>query len=186
MKVKNILTNVAYLLDDEKLLSAIENDSFVGGVLSDKNLLVKCVNYVNNIIATEYLHVDELVDASSTSGVIPFSAISNKTIYNIVEVQSSFGHKIDFKVTSNGVETKKGKVKIRYYYMPEDVDYEDEIKCYPTKINERIFAYGVASEFLFIKGNFDDGDIWDTRFKNSMQSINQNHKEIKMPQRSWF
>lgn len=185
MTVKEILTNVAYLLDDTKLITAIESDTFSGNTLTDRNLLVKCVNYINNIIATEYFHVEDEVEVYNYTGVVGYKEISSKTIFDIVEVRSSFDNKINFKILPNGVETKKGKLKIKYLYMPEEVGYDDKITCYPTKMNERIFAYGVASEFLFIKGNFDEGDIWDTRFKNGLASLRHNHREMIMPNRRW-
>ena len=185
MLVKEILTNVAYLLDDNKLIEAISQDNFTGHLLEDKNLLIKCVNYVNNIIATEYFHIDETVTIDNSNGLIPYTSITQKTIFDIVEIKGAFGKKINFKTTTNGIETKKGKLTVKFLYMPEDVAYDDNITCYPTKINARIFAYGVASEYLFIKGNFDEGDIWDNRFKNALKSIQRNHKEIIMPNRRW-
>ena len=186
MTVKEILTNVAYLLDDNKLIGAIESDNFIGGTLADKNLLIKCINYVNNIIATEYFHVEGVEEVYNYNGVIPFDEISKNTIFDIVEVRGSFDNKLNFKILHNGIETKKGKVKVKYLYMPADVGYDDEILCYPTKMNERIFAYGVASEFLFIKGNFDEGDIWDKRFKDALLSLRHNHREMIMPNRRWL
>ncbi len=185
MTVKEILTNVAYLLDDNRLIVAITDDIFIGNLLNDKKLLVKCVNFINNMIATEYFPLTDVVEVRNTSGVIPFSDVSTNTIFDVIEIVDNFGQKVQFKITDKGIETAKGKLKIRYNYLPNEVDYLSNITCYPIKINSRIFAYGVVGEYLFIKGNFDDGEVWDNRFKNSMLSIQRKRKEIVMRKRRW-
>ncbi len=185
MTVKEILTDVAYLLDDAKLINAISTDTFNGNLVNDKNLLVKCVNFVNNIIATEHFPLIATAELTTITHNISYSRISDKTIFDVINVKDGFGYSVPFKLTSDGIETAKGNLKITYCYLPEDVEYTSTISAYPLKINSRIFAYAVASEYMFIKGNFDEGEIWENRFKNAIQSIQHPRRNVVMPKRRW-
>ncbi len=185
MTVKQIITDVAYLLDDNRLLTAINTDNFAGHLQNEQNLLVKCVNFVNNIIATDYFPLISSKKLLTNVNTVPFSDITKSTIFDILQVKDDYGYVTPFKVTNEGVETVKGNITIKYAYLPEDVTYDSSITAYPIKINTRIFAYGVASEYLFIKGNYDDGEIWEERFKNAMKALQRTRKNVVMPKRRW-
>lgn len=190
MEVISIIKLVATYLQLDELL----NDSLLGGTnettdenLKEINLLVSCVNLCNNIVATDYIPLTRTAVISNSNGTIPISSVDNgrKTIYEILNVKNKFDESQVFKIIGNDIKTVKGFVQINYSYFPDSVDLESDINCYITKLTDRIFAYGVACEYCFIKGMYDDASIWDVRFKESMKTICRPKKNMIIPSRSW-
>ncbi len=174
MFVKKILQNVATLLQLKNVAKFLKSADFpdVTEELADEiNLLVDCVNFVNNIIATDYIQLKKTVSIATKNGKIPFTDLSQSTIYNIVSVKDSSGNKLVFKVFPEYLKTVVGNVFVSFAFFPDDVELTGSVSDYATKLSERIFAYGVASEYLFIKGNIDDAAMWNERFKQGLKII---------------
>ena len=57
---------------------------------------------------------------------------------------------------------------------------------FTSNLPERIFAYGVAREYFFIKNLYEDANIWEERFKGSLQIMLRRKSEVKIPRRSWI
>ena len=74
---------------------------------------------------------------------------------------------------------------IEYSYFPSEVSIDSDINYY-TKVNTLTFAMGVVGEYLFLKGNIDEGAIWDKRFKQSLFSCVRPKRSIVMPKRRWY
>lgn len=182
MKVKKIILNVCTLLqlDDVKqdLIDETEN--------KDLDLLVVCVNYVNNLIATDYIKIyNKATIKVLKSGLeIPYSNISPHTFIGVVGVYNASGDCVDFSASASGITVNyTGECIVKYAAFPEDVGISDTICDYPIKLNAQIFAYGVAAEYLFIKNVIDDSYMWDTRFKRELQSVTRKLKTTKLPAR---
>jgi len=184
MEVKNIIKKVASIVD-VNLYESIENESL--NELQQKEIkhLVNCVNLTISNIASNYFKLYNIVEVVNDNGIIPYSKISNNAIFDIVGVKNSTG-KQSFVLKQNGLSTVKGKLTIRYTYFPEDVDYDDVVNYFPVKVSERVIVYGVLSEYLFIKGLFDEALVWEERFKTEMKSINRLQKCVNIRKRSWY
>lgn len=184
MKVKKILLNVCTMLQ----LNDVANEIELNEKSEEVNLLLACLNYVNNIIATDYIKIYKTTQTivSDCSKVIEFSNISNHTFLGIKSVTDQRGNSINFSITDSGIiVNKSGTVRIRYACFPDEVDLKDCITDYKTKINERIFAYGVAAEYLFIKGVIDDASMWDVRFKRELLTITRKLNQTILPARAF-
>lgn len=184
MNVKKILLNVCTMLQLSEEATDIENNH----QSEEVKLLVACLNYVNNIIATDYIKIYKTVevDVKNSGDIVPFSKISQHTFLGIKSVKNKQANKINFKITDSGVQVAKGgKLLIRYAYFPDDVSINDNITCYKTKINERILAYGVAGEYLFIKGIVDDASMWDMRFKRELLVVCRKLTQPVLPSRKF-
>lgn len=190
MEVISIIKLVATYLQLDDLL----NDVLLGGSnetseenQKEINLLVSCVNLCNNIVATDYIPLTRTSVINNSNGIIPIDSVDNgnKTIYEILNVKNKFDESQVFKIVGNDIKTVKGFIQINYSYFPDSVELDSIISCYLTKLTDRIFAYGVACEYCFIKGMYDDASMWDARFKDSMKTICRPKKNITIPARSW-
>ena len=106
-------------------------------------------------------------------------------IIEIKNVTNVNGSPIKYKITNAGIELKVNKAIIKYSYFPKDIVVTDDIDYY-TKINEYIMAQGVISEYLFLKGDFEESYIWDKRFKNSIISLMRPKRNIVTPAKRWL
>lgn len=187
MEVKKILKLCSSLLQLYDIEEILERADVLQDVDNDDlKLLLNCVNLINDTIATDYINLKETKIINNINGKISFLDISNKNIYKIISVKDSFGNRLNFKLEADGIDCPKGIVKVCYSYFPENVNFNDSINCYSTTLTERVFAFGVVSEYLFIKCNYDDATIWDDRFKNAMKNIVRHRREIVMPKRRWW
>jgi len=185
MEVKNIIKKVAALTNNIELVNAIENNNFTPEQQEEINLLVDCVNLTNSNIAANYIKIFNIKKINNNKGTISFSSISTDLIYEVVSVKDSSGKDVNFTITPSGIITKTGEVSIRYSYFPKDVEFSSVITNYPTKISERNFVFGVISEYLYVKGVFDEALVWEERFKNEMQSLVRTQKSIVTKSRRW-
>ena len=186
MIVKNIIKKVANLTGDTILRDAIESNTLSTEQQKEISLLVDCVNLTNSNIATNYVKLYATKKIVSYSDLITYSSITNETIYDIVSVKNSYGKDVNFSLTTSGIEVKAGTYYVRYTYFPKDVEYEDEITNFPLKISERIFVYGVVSEYLYVKGVFDEAQMWEEKFKLEMKNTQRQQKNLKIKSSRWF
>lgn len=185
MLVKEIIKRVVNYTGNFELYDAINKNAFTDGQQQEINLLVDCVNLTNSNIATNYVRLYGSVEVNNVGGEILYSKITNKTIYEIICVKNSNGVKVGFSLTGSGIKTENGKVVVTYTYFPDNVQYEDAINEYQLKINERNFVYGVISEYLYVKGVFDEAQIWEDKFKIEMRSLLRSQRNISLKQRRW-
>lgn len=144
--------------------------------------LEKCFNLVNNEIASEFVPIKKIEQVEVSNGKIMFSSFSKKP-FKILYVKNSLGRKIRFKVFENYIMALCKKAIVCYSTLPEDLTIDDE---FDTFLPERIYAYGVAREYYFLQTKFDDADIWEERFKNSLEILCRKSYCHKLPRRRWL
>ncbi len=187
MEVNKIIKISSTMLQLKEIEEIFRNVDIINDVDNDDlELLLNCVNLVCNTIATDYINLTKSVNVDNTSGVVAWKDISENQIYKILKVKNCYGQTIPFRAISDGVECEKGNVKIIYSYFPKDYEYNTEIIEFNSSLTERIFAMGVVSEYLFIRGNSNDASIWEDRFKNAMRNVVRTQKEIVLPKRRWW
>ena len=172
------LKDIGLILDSSEYLDECEN--------KDLNLLKDCVNLVCNTIACDYINAIKSKLIDNKTGEINFSDISEDRIYKILKVKNVYGDRVPFTITTNGIICDKGSLSITYSYFPREYGFNDQIDVFKTRITERVFAFGVCSEYLYILGNSDDASIFEDRFKNAMRNIVRKQNEIIMPKRRWW
>lgn len=188
MNVRNIIKLTATYLQLTDILNSqpygtLQPDSAVN---KHTSFILTCVNLVNSTLAAEYVKIKKTATVSSVEGKINFSSISSTGLCDILSVKDAFGNSVVYKIFPNYLKTVSGEVEVTYFALPEQVGLDDNITSYAVKINERIFAYGVVSEYCYINGQFDDATIWDARFKNSLQNVLSKKGEIKIKNRRWY
>lgn len=143
---------------------------------------VKCFNLVNNEIASEFMPIKKVEQFDVNDGKILLSKFTKKP-YKILYVKNSLGRKVKFKVYQDHVVVFCKKAIVSYTILPEKLTLSDEFDSF---LPERIYAYGVAREYLFMQTKFDDADVFEERFKNSLELICRAIPHSKLPRRRWL
>lgn len=155
--------------------------------IEEINLLLKCVNLVNNIIAGEYFKLTKCTTIKSDNGMVYYDQLaSGNKLNQILSVKDVYGSKKMYRSFDTYLKTTSGVLEVTYSYVPNAVVLNDTITSYATKISERIFAYGVASEYCYIMSLYDDAAMWDSRFKGSLQSVISKKSDMTLKQRRWL
>lgn len=189
MLVKDIVNKASEILElknaCEYLKSILDEPSekIQNGVKDELNLLINAVNLVNVKIATNYIELIDVSRISNVSDVLPYLTITSKNIIDIKSVRKN-GLKVPFRVSPMGLITEKGALEIEYAYYPEDVDVTDDIR-YDKGVNLTTFATGVVAEYLYIKGDAEEGYIWENKFKNYMDGATRQRRNITLKSRRW-
>ena len=181
MKVKDIVKLACDFLGNSSLANALD------GTLTDEQSvevgrLVKCFNLVNSEIAGEYLPILKAESLKTTDFKLNFSQFSSQPI-KIISVRDNFCRPVRFKVFDGYLMALAGNVEVEYTTMPEEMDIDDE---FSSSLPERVYAYGVAREYCFLQSLFDDADVWDDRFKNTLEALLQRKSEVRIPRRRWI
>ena len=184
MKVKEILKNCAVLLDDLTLYKCIEKGEYTPQENEIKDLLIECTNLTNARIASEYVFLKEEVEKQTQNGEIFLKDLSDKRVYDVVGVKKE-GYSVKFSVKNGYLYTESGNIKIEFAYLPEKHAIDDTIDYYSGRVSERVFAYGVVAEYLTIKGNVDDANVWNEKFVSALSQSYKKHREIIVPRRRW-
>ena len=172
----------ANMLDDTDVASAISNNNTTP--YQDKvQLLIFCANQIANVISTDYLHIYKTKTIAST-GSININTIDSNGIINIINVKCG-GRNIDYEIVDGAIKTIEGTIKIKYTSQPTAFTaISNNVTEFP-QVPARIFAYGVAAEYLYIKGNIEDANSWNNRFVSAIKGL-QRGKNIVMPKRRWY
>ena len=187
MEVNKILKLCATFLQLKNLDKVIDNSEYLlENDNEDLMLLLESLNLVTNLIATDYMNLIQSKKLKNTSGKVKFSDIHSGSIYKIIKVKNCYGENIPFRTIADGIECSTGDIVVTYSYFPKYYSYNDNIDEFGMGLTERVFAFGVVSEYLFIKGNSDDASVWEDRFKNGMRNIVRHRHEVVMPKRRWW
>lgn len=186
MTVKDIIKLVCEFVGEKDLREKLceENAAFTDRMQEKLVALVRCFNLVNQEIASEYLPFLTTENVEVNNSVLNFSDLS-KTVINIYDLKNRFGMNLKFKLFPNYVQVFGSAKSVTYSYLPEELILTDEVKML-CGLSARVYAYGIASEYLLIDGMSEDADIWEERFKQSLFVLSRRKGEHVLPKRSWL
>lgn len=183
--VKNVIKSTAEMLGLSDVVAYLNED--IDGsddILGElKNLLI-AVNMTNNNIASNYIELKDIFEINNQKEKILFSDITSKNIIEIKKVTNDNDCELDYQILPDGINCVKGNIKITYSYFPDYLTIDDSISYY-LKINDLVFALGVAGEYLYLKGAIDDAYMWDKRFKQNMLNLLRPKRNVIIKPRRW-
>lgn len=181
MTVKNVLSLAIEELGIYNDVAEYLNSSSLNGS-SDARLLLKCFNTVENEIAVDYIplikeQTFEVVDGINYND---FESTPSK----ILSVKNEGGRRVPYGIFANKIKTKKGKVIVKYNYIPKEKNI-DGISDFASVISERIMAYGVMAEYLTAKGEYAEASVWEKKYRDALKSVHNVKKNVVLPVGAW-
>lgn len=178
MKVKNIIKTACNFVGNDDIVTSIENGSQNERI----DNILKLFNLVRNEVVSEYMPMLAREAFEVKDLKVSFSSFAKKPL-EIMSVKDKLGRNVKYKSFPDHFMTQASKVFVTYSFLPEDATLEDEIEdCLP----ERVYAYGLARECLLQEGMFEDAEIFEIRFKNSLKIFTRKKSEIILPRRRWI
>ncbi len=184
MTVKDILKLVCEFVGEKEILNKLSSDSFTEREQEKLDTMVRCFNLVNEEIASDYLPFLTTEEISVKNSIINFSQLKQKVVH-VYEVKNRFGFNLKFKLFPEFVEVQGCAKSITYSFLPATLTLNDEV-AFMCGLSARVYAYGVASEYLLVDGLGEEADIWEERFKQSLFMLSRKHGEHIMPKRRWL
>ena len=132
------------------------------------SVLRQCFNLVQNELALDYLPIIREDETYTQTGVIPFSLLSKEPV-KILDVTDGKGESVEYTMFPEYVKSQPGKLKIVYTYVPDDKDFEQVAEA-SQQASTRLFAYGMAAEYCLANGLFEEANIWDKKYRDSIRA----------------
>ncbi len=183
MKVKDVIILAAEEIGVvDKVKAFLSNGDATGEVMT--NTLVRCFNLVENEVALDYfpLFIEEVV--LTDTGKIFFSELSENPV-RVALITTSEGDRAHFTLFPEYIKLDKPDTyKIIYCYAPKKKTVNDEASFLST-VSERLLAYGVAAEYCISCGLYEEGKVWDTKYKDALKAAYSKKPCKVMRTRRW-
>lgn len=180
MKLEEVITIALTYLGDE-----MSGDDLAKSEYDDKiKLLVKCANIMMTEIASDYLPLEDECEVEAKEYRFSYENIPRR-VHSIVSITDDKNQNVDFKSRSyTCLTSKNGMLKVRYKYLPEQVDLKDDCDV-DTRVSERTLALGTCAEYCMINGMYEQSSGFSERFKQDMRSCVRPPKSITIKAREW-
>lgn len=186
MAITDIIKQAAFLLGKDDVATYLGNGECVDQTTAakDATALLGCYNLVLNEVATEYVPLIKKQRLTATDGKVYFSALD----FGISEVAAVYDdnmNRVECDVYADRIETELAAVYIEYYAVPP-VRAMTDAADYPSgRVPDRVFAYGVAAEFCISNGVYEEAEMWQERFQQSIVRAAPKSRRVMKPRR-WF
>lgn len=182
MKVKDILLSVALKLGVAEGVKAYfdeGNDRYEREAL----LLLDCFSTVENDLALNYfpLRAEDLL--RTATGALQFSTFAHAPV-RILNVKNEEGKAVEFTVFPQYLKTGAGTFTVTYTYTPDKVTIEDEGN-FGVAVPENLIVFGVLAEYCMVEGRFEDGMIWEKKYKEAIERVYKLDTCTRLKSRTW-
>ena len=154
----------------------------------DNDLLQRDIAKILNVNKNTYPHWEKgmyEIPIDIIDKLANFYNVSIDYITGLSDDKGSFGKSVRYKLYPNYIEVFGRAKSITYSFLPSDFALSDEFEFY-NGLSARIYAYGVASEYLLCDGLSEDAEIWEERFKESLFVLSRKKSETRLPKRRWI
>ena len=176
MTVKEVIITAASLLElEEKVSAFIGGDETVGA--EETAALLKCFNLVENEVALDYFPLIAEETVRTDTGRVAYKDLS-KAAVRILGVKDESGSSVAYLTAQPGVLT------IGYTYTPEKKTLDGE-SDFQLIVSERLLAYGVAAEYCFSTGYYEEGEAWSKKYKDALAAAYRSSPAKSLRSRRW-
>lgn len=151
------------------------------------DFLIKLANLVVGQIAREYMPIykEELIE-SNASCEIGFEKFLHR-VNQVTGVAFADGIGTTFRVFPEYIKVGSPNEKfiVSYSLIPDEVYNLENKFMLPVGVGEETVAYGICSEYSLVNMLFDEADMWEAKFKTSLQNCARKLKEKRIPSRGW-
>lgn len=191
MKIQDIIqqTNVLLQLD---LPNALFDDNVDSSVREQETKTIKvknlvaCCNLVLQELASEYAPIFKEETVQVQNKRLNFDQLQFE-VQEVFSLKDESGCSIKFTPCQNELVTQQnGKLTVIYSKKINDKTFFEEVEVGLSNLDVRVISYGVCAEYCFMQGDYDNVNVWDSRFKASLKQLLRKKGELKMPKRWWF
>ena len=182
MTVKEVIITAAGLLElEEKVTAFIGGNADVGA--EETAALVRCFNLVENEVALDYFPLIAEETIKTDTGRVAYKDLG-KAAVRILGVKTEVGNAIDYKLYPEYLSAQPGILVIGYTYTPEKKTLEGT-SDFQLVVSERLLAYGVAAEYCFATGYYEEGEAWNKKYKAALAAAYRSTPAKSLRSRRW-
>lgn len=169
--LKNILIKTSELVNRDDIITALKDADSLENIENSNisieiSKMISYLNYILNDIFENYIFLEkEETVTADDNGEIYYSNLSKQPV-KIISVKSSQNTNLFYSIHSTYISTNfpNQTLNINYYYTPNEIsNFDDKIEL-PINLNYKTICYGIASEFLASKDQFEKSEFWKTKY----------------------
>jgi hypothetical protein len=186
MTVKSILKLATSLLNRKDFLSYLESGSSLDVNIKDEiDTLVACYNVVAEELSTVYDKIVYTQKLTVSNGVLKYTQFTYNPV-KILSVKDNDGKDVDCEILPTELRTNVSRIVVEYTYIPKKRLLDDESDFKNTPFKERVFAYGIATEYLLIKGSYEEASLWHDKYLGAIKNSLSIKGSSKIKGRVWW
>lgn len=182
MLVKDIIKLACEFMDKAELAEKMEVSQLDEDETKLINELLRCFNLIREEISTEILPIVKVDKLKTQNLKIDFSDFSFEPVC-IMAVKDSYGRNVRHRVLENSLIAFASEVEVWYSIKPEILQITDD---FSSTLPERVFAYGIVREYYIKKALYKDAEVWEERFKNSIEMLSPKKAGRIILRRRWL
>lgn len=171
--ILKLASTFLHLDDAVEFLSSSESQEPSAEVKNQINQLIIFTNYIIREITKDYfpLYYKETI-SSDQDGKIYFNKLS-KTAIRIKDVKNFLDLSCHYEIYPEylKLENANTEYKIFYSYVPKQIKSINDEAELPFGVDYFIVCYGVACEFALSCGLYEESEMWESKFINSLKSL---------------
>jgi hypothetical protein len=145
--------------------------------------LLRCFNFIQNELALDYFPLVAEDVVSTATGKIEYAQLS-KSAVRILSIKDEAGCSVKYKLFPSFLEGKIGNLTVRYTYTPSEKTISGDVEA-SLVVSTRLIAYGVASEYCFSVGLYEEGEAWNKKYKDALAGAYALQPAKVMRSRRW-
>ncbi len=180
MTVKEIIKQSAVFLNASEIVNYLDKgvaENF-SSVLEEVDLLVNCYNVVAEEIASSHYRFKAVESFSPKNNRVTLSEFSFNPLA-IINVFDKGGVKVNATILPTEIQTNLPYITVEYYYIPNPKTLDDISDFKDTLIKKRTLAYGIITEYLLIKGSYEEASVWHEKYAQSLITLKGNTGRVK-------
>ncbi len=189
----DVLSKACKLLNKDELALYLKNgysSTFTASeleLMEEQNTLVYCLFEAYSEIATDYHPLFNTETISVTNGKFNLNNLEKK-FRNVKSILDSSNSKVEnYSIEYDYLYINDGVYKIKYRYIPsfDEVIY-DNAQNFDGKISESVLSYGVCAYYCLKYNISDSYNLWETKFKQSLQISMQKTENLYIKPRRFI
>lgn len=182
---KDIIKLSATLLGLDDVVKYLSDDNYeqVDAETQEKiNQLIVYLNYCIREITKEYLPLKHSQTVKSDNQCQIYFNDFEQSPISILDIKNGCGLSVTFNLYPEfaKVGVPDNNYYITYNYVPKPIHSLTDKLVLPLGLDYFVVAYGVASEYALSKLQYAEAELWESKFKKSLENIKSHTGEKRM------
>ena len=183
MLVKDIIIKTCNFIGQDEIANKLKDNQALSE--SEEQIvdeLVEKFNLTREEIASEYQPILKSEEFEVKNFKLLFTSFSSSPL-QIFSVKDKLGRNVNYKIFDDYIFVCGKNVVVIYSTFALPLSVNDE---FSSTLPERVYAYGVAREYYFAKAHYEDANMWEGRFKGSLEILLRRQSQVVLPKRRWL
>ena len=169
--LKNLLIKTAELINRDDISSSLKKINSIDEI-NNENLsnditkMISYCNYILNDMFENYIFLNKTQELNSDENNRIYYSKFQSTPTKIISVKTTSNQNTLFSINSTFLTTNAPNQSflINYNYLPNELKNLNDCLELPINLNIKTICYGISSEFLASKDQYDKSDFWKNRY----------------------